>query len=109
MKRCSIPLSFGKYKSFPHNSVGKESACNAGDPGSIPGLGRSAAERISYPLQYFEASLVPQLVKNPPQCGRPGFDPWDGKISWRRERLLTPVIKITVRYHFKPTREAKKR
>ena len=46
------------------NSVGKESACNAGDPGSIPGLGRSAGEEIDYPLQYSWASLVAQLVKN---------------------------------------------
>ena len=45
-------------------SVGKESACNAGDPGSIPGLGRSAGEGICYPLQYSWASLVAQLVKN---------------------------------------------
>ena len=37
---------------FPHSSVGKESNCNAGDPGSIPGLGRSAGEGIGYPLQY---------------------------------------------------------
>ena len=37
---------------FPDNSVGKESACNAGDPGSIPGLGRSPAEGKGYPLQY---------------------------------------------------------
>ena len=37
---------------FPDGSVGKEPACNAGDPGSIPGLGRSAAEGIGYPLQY---------------------------------------------------------
>ena len=33
-----------------------------------------------------------QLVKNPPECGRPGFNPWVGKIPWRRERLLTPVF-----------------
>ena len=37
---------------FPDNSVGKESACNAGNPGSIPGLGRSPAEGKGYPLQY---------------------------------------------------------
>ena len=42
----------------------KESVCNAGDPGSIPGSGRSAGEGIVYPLQYAWASLVPQLVKN---------------------------------------------
>jgi len=44
----------------------KESACNAGDAGSIPGLGRSPEEGIGYPLQYSWASLVAQLVKNPP-------------------------------------------
>ena len=49
---------------FPGNSAGKESACNAGDPGSIPGVGRSAGEGIGYPLQYSWASLVGQLVKN---------------------------------------------
>ena len=37
---------------FPTNSVGKESVCDAGDPGSIPGLGRSPGERKGYPLQY---------------------------------------------------------
>ena len=51
---------------FPDSSVVKESAYNSGDPGSIPGLGRSAAEGIGYPLQYSWASLVAQLVKNPP-------------------------------------------
>ena len=52
--------------SFPHSSVGKESACNAEDPGLIPGLGRSTEEGIGYPLQYSWASLVAQLVKNLP-------------------------------------------
>ena len=51
---------------FPHSSAGKESACNAGDPSSIPRSGRSAGEGIGYPLQYSWASLVAQLVKNPP-------------------------------------------
>ena len=44
--------------------AGKESACSAGDPGLIPGSGRSPGERIGYPLQYSRASLVAQLVKN---------------------------------------------
>jgi len=48
------------------SSADKESACDAGDPGSIPGLGRSAGERIGYPLQYSWASLVAELVKNLP-------------------------------------------
>ena len=51
---------------FPGRSAGKESTCNAGDPGSIPGLGRSPGEVIGYPLQYSWASLVTQMVKNPP-------------------------------------------
>ena len=51
---------------FPGSSAGKESNCNAGDPGSIPGLGRSPGEGIGYPLQYSWASLVAQLVENPP-------------------------------------------
>ena len=51
---------------FPDSSVGKEFSCNAGDPGSIPGLGRSAGEGIGYRLQYSWASLVAQQVKNPP-------------------------------------------
>jgi len=37
---------------FPSSSAGKESTCNAGDPGLIPGSGRSAGEGIGYPLQY---------------------------------------------------------
>ena len=37
---------------FPHSSVGKESACNAGDPGLIPGSGRSPGEGICYPLVF---------------------------------------------------------
>ena len=83
---------------LPGGWAGKESACNAGDPGS----GRSPGEGIGHPLRYFCASLVTQLVKNSPakkkkkrinlQCGRPGFNPWVGKISWRRERLPTPVF-----------------
>ena len=51
---------------FPDGSVGKESACNEGDPSSSPGSGRSTGEGIGYPLQYSWASLVVQLVKNPP-------------------------------------------
>ena len=73
-------------------AVGKESACSAGDLGLIPGLGRSAGEGIGYPFQYSWASLVAQLVQNPPQCGRPGFDLWVGKIPWRRERLPSSVF-----------------
>ena len=40
------------FSSFPFGSVGKESACKAGDLGSIPGLGRSPGEEKGYPFQY---------------------------------------------------------
>ena len=49
---------------FPGSSAGKESTRNVGDPGWIPGSGRSAGEGIVYPLQYFGDSLVSQWVKN---------------------------------------------
>ena len=48
------------------NSAGKEFACNAGDPGSIPGSGSSSGEGRGYPVQYSWASLVAQMVKNLP-------------------------------------------
>ena len=47
-----------QFQDFPGSSAGKESACNARDPGLIPGLGRSPGEGIGYPLQYSWASLV---------------------------------------------------
>ena len=59
--------SYEDYEHFFHDSsAGKESACNAGDPGSIAGLGRSPGEGIGYPLQYSWVSLVAQSVKNLP-------------------------------------------
>ena len=59
---------------FPGSSAGKESTCNAGDPSSIHGLGSSPGEGIGYPLQYSWASLVAQMVKNPPAT----WDTWLG-------------------------------
>ena len=58
-----VKITFALYR---NSSVGKESTCNAGDPGSIPGSGRSTREGIGYPLQYSSASLVAQLLKNLP-------------------------------------------
>ena len=76
---------------FPDSSVGKESACSAGDPGSIPGSGRSPGEGMGYPLQYSWASLGAQLVKSPPVV----WEIWVPSLGWedplRRERLPTPV------------------
>ena len=63
---------------FSDSSVGKESACKAGDPGSIPGSGRSAGEGICYPPQYSWASLVAQLVKNLPAM----WETWVQSLGW---------------------------
>ena len=51
---------------LPDSLIGKESACNAGDPGWIPGLERSPGEEIGYRLQYLWSSLVAQTLKNLP-------------------------------------------
>ena len=66
------------FEGFPDSSVGKESACNAEDPGSIPGSGRPSGEGIGYPLQYSWASLVAQLVKNPPAM----WNTWVLSLDW---------------------------
>ena len=55
----------GFWEGFPGSSAGKESACSAGDSGSLPGSGRSPGEGIGYPLQYSWVSLVAQTVENP--------------------------------------------
>ena len=72
--------------------AGKESACNAGDPGSILVSGRSSGEGIGYPLQYSWASLVAQMVKNLPAMQEIWLDLWVGKIPWRRAGQPTPVF-----------------
>ena len=63
---------------FPDISVGKESTSNARDTGVITGLGRSAGEGIGYPLQHSWASLVAQLVKNPPAMR----ETWVQSLGW---------------------------
>ena len=63
---------------FPDSSVGQESSCNAGDPGSIPALGRSPGEGKAHPLQYSWASLVVQLVKNLPAMR----ETWVRSLGW---------------------------
>ena len=67
---------------FPDSSVDKESACNAGDPGLIPGSGISAGEGADYPLQYSWASLVVQLVKNHIVVLPAMQETWVGSLGW---------------------------
>ena len=63
---------------FPDDSAGKESIWNAGDPGAIPRLGKSAGKGIGYPLQYSWVSLVAQLVKNLPAM----WETWVQSLGW---------------------------
>ena len=80
---------------YPHSSVGRESACNAGDPGLIPGSGRSAGEGIGYPFQYSWSSLMAQLVKTLPAM----WETWVRSLGWKDplekgyvSMLLSPFI-----------------
>ena len=63
---------------LPCSSAGKESACNAGDPGSIPESGRSPGEGIGYSLQYSWVSLLAQTVKNTPALQ----ETWVPSLGW---------------------------
>ena len=68
----------GRNLTLPDSSAGKGSACNAGDPGLIPGSERSPGEGKGFPLQYSWASLVAQLVKNLPAIQ----ETWVGSLGW---------------------------
>ena len=65
-------------RTFSDSSVGKKSACNAGDHGWIPGSRRSTGERIGNSVQYSWAFLVAQLVKNPPAMR----ETWVRSLGW---------------------------
>ena len=66
LRKYPLCLDWKGSWGFLGSSGGKESACNAGDPGSISGSGRSPEERIGFPLQYSRASLMAQMVKKLP-------------------------------------------
>ena len=85
MAACSQVFSFlSAFRDAPGSSAVEESACNEGDSGSIPGLGRSPGERIDYP---FLAFLVAQLEKNQPtNPGDLGLTPGLGRF--RAQNLL---------------------
>ena len=71
-------LNWGAHFGLSYSSAGKESTCNAGDPSSIPGPGRSPGEGIGYPFQYFWVSLVAQTVKKPPTMQ----ETWVQSLVW---------------------------
>ena len=76
----------------PCSSAGKESTCKTGDPGVIPGSGRSDGEGIGYPLQYFGVSLMAQPVKNLPAMQ----ETWAQSLGWEdpleKGMAITPVF-----------------
>ena len=90
-----VPALFSQFISlgFPDSSVGKESASNAGDPGSIPGSGRSPGEGIGYQLQTFWAFLVAQLVKKPSAM----WETWVQSLGWQ-----DPLEKVQLIYLMVP-------
>ena len=65
-------------RGFLGGPAGKESTCNAGDSGSIPGSGSSPREGIGYPLQYSWACLVAQMAKNSPAMQ----ETWVWSLDW---------------------------
>ena len=92
---------------FPGSSVGKESTCNEGDPGSIPGLGRSAGEGIGYPLLYYgfpggsagkesvcntgDLDSIPGLSRSPGKGN--GYPPWYSCLENPMDCLVHEVTK----------------
>ena len=91
-------MSLQQMMSFPGGSDDKESSCKAGDPGSVPGLGRTSGEGNEYLFQYSclensmteepgrtQASLVAQMVKNLPAMQAIWLNPQVGKIPRKRE------------------------
>ena len=84
-----LSIYLSTWWGFLDSSVGKESICNAGDPGLIPGSGSYPGEGIGYPLQCFGASLVALLVKNPPAMQ----ETWVRSLDWEREEKGYPLEK----------------
>ena len=87
-----ILSSIQDIRGFSTSSVGKESACNTGDPSLTPGSGKSTGERIGHPLQYSWASLVAQPVKNLPAMQ----ETWVWSLGW--EDFLESKIWRTLQY-----------
>ena len=83
---------FFKERTFINLQGNTKELTYAGDTDSIPGSGSSPGEGIGYTLQHSWASLVVQMVKNPPVMWETRIQSWVGKISWRRAWQPTPVF-----------------
>ena len=81
-----------RFMGFPGGSDGKESACNAADTGSIPGLERSPGKDNSNPLQY-------SRLENPTERSLAGYSPWDHKESDAAEQLTRLSFILCISLH----------
>jgi len=79
-------------KGFPDSSVGKESACNAGDLRSIPGLGRFTGEGIGYPFLFLGFPCGSAGKESSCNVGDLGLIPGLGTSPGEWKRVLTPVF-----------------
>ena len=86
LKRFLLRISICLMDSFPHSLVGKESACNVGGLGSIPGLRRASGEGKGYPFQYLQHSRIPTPVFWPREF-HGLYSPWGHKELDTTERL----------------------
>ena len=85
------PLTFKSLAKEKGSSACKESTCNAGDPSSIPGSICYRWDRLPTPVFLgFLGNSAGKIIHL--HCAIPGFNPWVGKIPWRREWLPTPVL-----------------
>jgi len=84
---------------FPGGSDGKESACNVGNPGSIPGLGRYPGEGNGYTLQYYlENSMDKEAWQATIHEVPKGYSPWGHKELNTTERLTLSLHFTSLRY-----------
>ena len=84
-----LPFTWS-YRSFLHSWVSQESACNAGDLGSIPGSGRSSGEGNGNPFQY-------SCLENPMNRGAwQGYSPWDCKSWTQLSKQTTTTVVISL-------------
>ena len=84
------------WQGFPGSSAGKESTCITGDPGWIPESGRSPGEGTGYPLQYSWASLVAQMVENPPAMQ----ETWVHSLGWE-DPLEKEMVTLSSVFYWK--------
>ena len=93
--QCYLAMSTCRKQAFPGGSDCKESACNVGDPDSIPGSERSPGEGNGNPLQY-------SYLENPMDRERSlaGYSPWSHKESDTTERLTLTAVESNGKFGY---------